>query len=228
MSNLFRRLKYYGIGFGLGLIIVFFFFGNRGCNWGPESRVKTAIKERVLVVNQANELELQKKGVSSDELRQLIEDSDIDFSASKKEEELKVYYFQNEKFDFLVSLPYESYISEISLLETDAFQFNTSTTGSGTFLHFPKDQDLFYVPENPLLTCQMNEMGFKDNNALFEAIKSNGMLDYSGSNFKIRPKAEHLIRFKDKKNRNVAAKTIWMKEKIEVVSFTFDTIIPCK
>ncbi|MFM7301025.1 MAG: hypothetical protein ACKO1R_07790 [Crocinitomicaceae bacterium] len=228
MNNLIRRLKYSGIGFALGLIIVFFFFGNRGCNWGPESRVKTAIKDRVLVVNQANELELQKKGVSIDELRQLIEDSDIDFSASKKEEALKVYYFENEKFDFVVSLPYESYIAEISLLDADAQQFKTSSKGNGKILHFPKDQDLFYVPENSLLTCQMNEMGFKDNNALFEAIKTNGVIDFSSSNFNIRPKAEHLIRFKDKKNRNVAAKTIWMKEKIEVVSFTFDTIIPCK
>jgi hypothetical protein len=228
MNNFTKRLKYYGIGFGFGLIIVFFFFGNRGCNWGPEGRVKTSISERVLIINEENAIELNRRGISTNDLRELIEKADIDFSLSKKEEALKAYLFTSNDTKFIVSLPYESYVAEISFLSTDALQFNTSTKGQGKFLLFPKETDLIYVPDTELLKCQMKEMGFKDNNSLFEAIKKNGSIDFALSNFEIRPKAEHCIRFKDKKNRNVKAKTIWMKEKIEVVSFQYDTLIPCK
>ena len=228
MNNFTRRLKYYGIGFGIGLIMVFFFFGNRGCNWGPENRVKSSIRERVLVVNSENLTELKKKGISTQDLQKIIEESDIDFGLSKKEESLKVYLFTNEKFKFIVSLPYESFIAEVSLLNIDALNFTTSKKGKGKFLSFPKEKDIMYVNEGELLTCQMREMGIKDNNMLFEIIKKTGELDFSASNFESRPKAEHIIRFTDNKKRKVAVKTIWMKEKIEVISFNFDTLIPCK
>ncbi|MBM3417824.1 MAG: hypothetical protein FJY17_02745 [Bacteroidetes bacterium] len=228
MSNFIRRLKYYGIGFGLGVIIVFFFFGSRGCNWGPTARVKTSILERVLIVDSTNKVELKRRGVHPAELRKLIEDSDVDFSESKKEKALKVYSFHNDKFNFLVSMPYESFIAEVNILKQDAYQFTTSLKGKGFFMHFPKDKDFLFVPENELLRGQMKDMGFKDNNALFEAIKRKGFIDFSSSNFNVRPKSEHSIGFIDNKKRNIKAKAIWMKERIEVLSFTFDTISPRK
>lgn len=228
MSTLARRLKYYGIGFGIGLIIVFFFFGNRGCNWGPEARVKSIIADRVLIVNEADHSELKKKGITSEEMIKMIEDSDIDFGESKKDDDLKVYKFHHNESDYVVSLPYESYIAELSFLRKDAFNFHNSKQGKGKILHFPKDKDFIYVPDNDALNCQMKEMGFKDNNGLYEQIKSSGTIDFNKTNFDARPKATHVICFRDKKNRNVEATTIWMKEKIEVVSFVIDSIVPCK
>ena len=228
MSTFVRRLKYYGFGFGLGVVIVFFFFGNRSCNWGPEARVKAAIMDRVLVADSVNKAELLRRGISTSELKKLIEEAEIDFSQSKKEESIKVYYMQSGKFAFLISMPYESFIAEVNLIEQDAHSYSTNSKGIGSFLYFPKEQDFIYVPENELLESQMKEMGFKDNNALLHAIKTNGFIDFSRSNFNIRPKPEHSIRFIDEKNRKIEARAIWMKERMEVISFTFDSILPRK
>ena len=54
MTNLYRRLLYYGIGFGIGLVCVFFFFNNRGCSWLPENRVKEMVTERLIYIADSN------------------------------------------------------------------------------------------------------------------------------------------------------------------------------
>ena len=44
-----RRLVYYLIGFGIGLIMVIFFFQNRGCSWLPENKVKETILRKIII-----------------------------------------------------------------------------------------------------------------------------------------------------------------------------------
>ena len=44
-----RRLFYYLIGVGIGLIFVFFVFGNRGCSWLPQNKVKETINHKILI-----------------------------------------------------------------------------------------------------------------------------------------------------------------------------------
>ena len=90
MENFFRRLKYYGIGFGIGLLFVIFFFKNKGCAWTPENRVKTAVFERLLVINDENKSELEKLNLSKKELIQILKNSDINFQKSKKHIVLKI------------------------------------------------------------------------------------------------------------------------------------------
>ena len=63
-SSFIRRLKYYGIGFGIGLIFVFIFFQNRGCSWLPGNRVKNTVLERVMVVNDETAKAFAKKGLT--------------------------------------------------------------------------------------------------------------------------------------------------------------------
>jgi hypothetical protein len=60
MESLWRRLKYYGIGFGIGLVFVIFFFQNRGCSWLPSNRVKNSILDRLVVASDET-LEILKK-----------------------------------------------------------------------------------------------------------------------------------------------------------------------
>jgi len=51
MNTFLRRLKYYGIGFGIGLLFVFFIFKQKGCSWTPGNRVKEAVLNRIIVAD---------------------------------------------------------------------------------------------------------------------------------------------------------------------------------
>ena len=122
MENFFRRLKYYGIGFGIGLLFVIFFFKNKGCAWTPENRVKTAIFERLLILNDENKSELEKLNLSEKELIQILRKSDINFQKSKKTDRFKVYHFDcktksGKDFIALLTLGKESFLSEVLLKE---------------------------------------------------------------------------------------------------------------
>ena len=46
-----KRLKYYLIGFGLGLFLVFFLFKDRSWSWLPENRVLDFISSHPILVN---------------------------------------------------------------------------------------------------------------------------------------------------------------------------------
>lgn len=94
-----RRLKYYGIGFGIGMIFVFFFFQNRGCSWLPENRVKNSILDRLVVVSESNAELMKAEGIDDDFIVGLLNDGDVDFSASQKREESKVYVIEKRGSD---------------------------------------------------------------------------------------------------------------------------------
>ena len=52
MTTFWKRLRYYGIGFGIGCIFVFFFFQNRACTWLPDNRIKNSILDRTIVIQE--------------------------------------------------------------------------------------------------------------------------------------------------------------------------------
>ena len=64
MKSWIKRLKFYGIGFGIGLFFVAFFFQNRGCSWLPSNRVKNAILDRLIVVSDETESTMKLKDLT--------------------------------------------------------------------------------------------------------------------------------------------------------------------
>ena len=96
MDSIFRRLKYYGIGFGVGLVFVVFFFQNRGCSWLPGNRVKNSILERVLVLPETEALQMKKFGLTKTDLTLILNDGEVLFEESKKEGNPKVYVVEKE------------------------------------------------------------------------------------------------------------------------------------
>ena len=88
--NFFKRFLYYLSGFGLGLILVFFFFKNRGCSWLPDNRVKNIISERVLICDSLTLIKLKEMNIDAD-LISAIDKADINYSKSKKKGSPKVY-----------------------------------------------------------------------------------------------------------------------------------------
>jgi hypothetical protein len=75
---------YYGVGFGIGLIGVFFFFNNRGCSWLPGNRVKEMVAERIIYISDANLQILKNLNISEGEIGTYIQDAEIIFQKVKK------------------------------------------------------------------------------------------------------------------------------------------------
>ena len=98
MEKFRTRLKYYLLGLGIGLIFMFMIFGNRGCEWLPENRVKNMIAEKEIFIGDSIQALMTCKGVTnSDIYRYLNEDGDVEFSQSKTDTDPKEYLITGEK-----------------------------------------------------------------------------------------------------------------------------------
>ena len=133
MNTIWRRLKYYGIGFGLGLIFLIFFFQNRGCTWLPSNRVKNTILDRVIVVSGKTKQDMEGLNLSSEDIIQVLNDGDVEFKKSDKNSDDKVYLIEKEGRSYLFTLPKESYIAELFIWK-DAFNVKTSEVGRGKII----------------------------------------------------------------------------------------------
>lgn len=224
-SSFIRRLKFYGIGFGLGLIFVIFFFQNRGCSWLPGNRVKNMVLERVMVVNDETAEAFAKKGLTKNDAIAALNDGSVLFGDSDKQNESKVYAVEHEGNTFLFTLPHESFISEVKL-GGKAKKTKTSTEGIGTIWRFPADKNLVYLDSSEVLQCQMDQLKLEDAKAVFGKIKKSGKINFERTKLDARPKPEQYIVFYQDSLR-VEAKTIWYKDKLEILSFDFPSAVKC-
>lgn len=225
MSTFLKRLKYYGIGFCMGLVIVFFFFQNRGCSWLPENRVKNSVLDRVVILSDSEEKLLKQRGFNSYALLELLKDGDVDFSKSKREGDLKAYYISDGKMSAFFTLPAESFVSEIQLSPKSARHVKTSASGFGRILRTPNDENLIYVDTLPKLACQQAEIGLIDQKKMWKLVKKTGKIDFAKSHLSAKPKAEHYLWFTDPKGRKTGIFATWYKNKINVqrIDLSFET-----
>lgn len=217
MESLVRRLKYYGIGFAIGLIFVFFFFRNRGCSWLPENRVKNAILDRLVVVSDSTSEMFKKIGLTDDDIIQVLNDGDVVFDESLKDGDSKVYLLEKEGRKYCFTLPYESFLTEV-FLSDKASEVATSTMGEGRILRFPLDSNLVFVDSSKVLGCIQDELGLINPRDILKELKKSGKIVFSKTNLEARPKPEHYLKF-TRDTVTVGAKAIWYKNKIDINSF---------
>lgn len=233
MESFWRRLKYYGIGFTIGLIFVIFFFQNRGCSWLPGNRVKNSFLDRLIVLPEDQQEKLISLGLTNSDIINVLNDGDVDFGSSVKDGDLKVYTIEKE-FDkkgnlrFFFTLPKESFISEVHLTESKASQVKNTEIGTGKILHFPKDDNLIYVDSSDRVVCQQSELGLINPIDILKLMKKSAKVDFSKTKYKSRPKAEQYLTFKDKKGREIGINAVWYKNKINITSFDIDFETKCK
>jgi hypothetical protein len=232
MESFLRRLKYYGIGFSIGLVFVFIFFQNRGCSWLPSNRVKNAFLDRVVVISEDQYKIFKDKGISEDDITQVLNDGSVDFSQSDTEGDLKVYKLSKELdgkgvVDFYFSLPNESFVSEVFLSSKNVNDVKNSTKGFGHIIHYPNDEHMLFLDSSTIINCKLKELGFKDADALFKVVKKQGMLDFSKTNFVEKPKAIQYISIFENQKQKFGLKTIWYKNKINVVAIDTDSTSQC-
>ncbi len=228
MKTFLDRLKIYAIGFGIGMIFVFFFFQNRGCSWLPDNRVKNSILDRVVVVQSDVDKQLIQKGISHADIINLLNDGDVDFSKSKKDGASKIYLVSKDNIKLYFTLPNESFISEVRLANVSVKSIKNSSKGNGRLIHFPKDDELVFADTTQLVSCQQQAFGMIENRKILKSLKKNGVIDFEKSDLNVKPKAIQYLFFNDVKGRKIGATAVWYKNKISIDHFDLPFETDCQ
>ena len=99
MSDMKKRFTYYGLGFAMGLLIVFFFLGGKkaSCNWLPNDRILNIIRQKKILYSEEVTRQLSQSSADSLDIRNILESGDVDFSKSRvKNEPCRLYWIQGE------------------------------------------------------------------------------------------------------------------------------------
>lgn len=231
MKNFLRRLKFYGIGFLIGLLFVFVFFQNRGCTWLPSNRVKNTIIGRVIVVNEADHARLKKLGISDNEIIHFLNDGDVAFGDSKKQGNPKVYSISREingkEVELWFTLPKDAYVAEVRFPKGSIYSVKNSTTGSGRMISFPKVESLVYLDSNRRLSCQQEKLGLIAPATVVKRMKKTGYIDFSKTDWKASPHPIQYIWFTTRKGVKVQTATHWYQEHIQIEELETEKPLDC-
>lgn len=234
MTSFWKRLKYYLIGFSLGLIFVVFFFQNRGCSWLPGNRVKNTLLDKVLVLQEDQQEIMAQHGLNNEDIAQFLNLGDVEFDMSLKDNNVypKVFVLSrlvNETEHYLAFSIYEdSYISLIHYLEKDQVPVrHTQPEGMGTFIRIPRDSGLVFIDKTPFIKCKSSLLETTDGLEIAKKLKTTGEINFDKSNLML-PKAEHYIFYKENDSTTIEAKTIWFESRITFKDFYWDTKLDCE
>jgi hypothetical protein len=226
--KLLQRLKYYGIGFGIGLVMVFVFFGGRGCSWTPENRVKADLNNHVIVISQEDLDWIKQQGLTPKDYLKLLDNGDINFGESVKRENPKFYLFtgetENEKS---ITAQYElrdhdAYVSLLRPLTKEKIT-DKKMPEFGHIIQLPADSNIIVF--NDLAKCQANYLNITPKQVI-DALRKNGEVNYSLTNLKEVIKPVYCFEFSINK-KSYAGLAKWYKDKILFTRFRDADSVDC-
>ena len=85
MDDMKTRFTLYGIGFAIGIVLVFFFLGGKkaSCNWLPNDRILNIISQKKITLSEDVHNELTSTETDSLDIMQILKRGEIDFSKSQ-------------------------------------------------------------------------------------------------------------------------------------------------
>ena len=90
-----KRFLYYLYGFGIGIIITFFMFRNRGCEWTPGNRVLVQLSNSQLLISDSVRCVLKSNGMDENSIYEILKNGKVDFSDSETQANPKKYAIEN-------------------------------------------------------------------------------------------------------------------------------------
>lgn len=92
-----KRLRTYLIGVGLGLLIVYFIFGDRDLNsWTPQSRILTAIDSSELSISERAKCQLACLKMQDEDWKKVQQEAKVNFSESNtKKKPCPIYQLES-------------------------------------------------------------------------------------------------------------------------------------
>jgi hypothetical protein len=225
MDNFWRRLKYYGIGFGIGLIFVIVLFRQKGCSWTPGNRVKSAILERIVFVDSTDIDFLNKHRLKAKDLQKYLENATVSFTESKRHGNEKIYHFNGnlgklKSFNCLIAYREKSVVVDADLNHQDPKKYQRLSGKAKPFLF--KNKNWF---SGKLALMDIPGMRSNDAPEKFTAMfLKNGTLDASRTTFDTNTPFTYLTwrTQNNQKAKNYLLKTKWYQEKIEIIDVTLN------
>lgn len=101
-----KRLQFYGIGLGIGLVLTYMLMKNKSCDWTPGNRVVDLIKEAKISINDFRACQLECNGITKQDVFTLLNEGSVIFSESKVHGDVKEYVLKkdNNKVSFLLNV----------------------------------------------------------------------------------------------------------------------------
>ena len=166
MDKFKNRIKYYLVGFIIGIIAVASFFGQRGCTWLPGNRVKSVIAENSIVVGDSILEVLLCLADDSQPIFDLLNtNGDVDFGNSETHLEEKIYKIDgpDDLSVYFKLFESDNYASYSEIIEIQSPKINCSVTVSNAIkrpLTLPRKL-IFQIIEShsftyyPIIDCQL-------------------------------------------------------------------------
>ncbi len=155
-----HRLKYFLVGFGIGLIAVFFFFKDRGWDWLPGNRVTKFILTNPMEIDEDFLLVLNENKIKTDLLFNTIEKGSVLFSESETKERVKNYKIELDTFKLTILVSFEDSLSTIINLNNLKNKQNQKIVSTP---FYPSDSLFFSkilkkeIKANDLFLCQLKK-----------------------------------------------------------------------
>lgn len=203
MDKLKNRIRYFAIGLIFGTILVYFMFGNRGCAWLPENRVKNMIGEKEIIVGDSILDMMACWGITNDDIYALLKDGgEVEFSKSITDEVPKIYYIESEKDEKLYWAKFALY-EERELAEIVAVFYDNGAPCTSTFsneytstLPLPHKDVIAILESNEFrilddAVCEMNFYKIAEKDLL--AFHKTATIDIKKSNPRKTPNPEYVM-----------------------------------
>jgi hypothetical protein len=201
------RLKYYLVGFGIGIIACLLIFKGRGCEWLPNERVLNSIRTSNIYFTAQDSCIMVSNGITKKDVFLLLANGDVNFKASStnakianyklnnfnKESEQKVYVIEHN--DLKISFDLYERDSVVFISKFNDLEISKNCSEESDFakaMYLPNDMTLEKLSSNTLrfekvFRCEMDcyEITERDIDALF----ANGkvLFDHSYPNKKPNP-----------------------------------------
>ena len=227
MTNLYRRILYYGVGFCIGLICVFFFFDNRGCSWLPENRVKEMFSERLVYISESNLKTIANLGIKEKDLSSFLLNAEVLFSKSEKTSNPQIYHIEGpiesqDNFVCQIILHRDALTCELVPNQFSAKNTKPTTKGFGKPIHFPSKKNLFYSDSSAHTICQRKALAIQEDSTLRALFLKNGRIDISKTDLKKTPKPSYAMVFRTDQGDEVTFFSTYFKKKVRIYKFEFD------
>jgi len=123
MEDMKTRFTLYGIGFAIGILIVFFFLGgkNASCNWLPNDRILNIISQKKITFSEDVKGKLKSMETDSLAIMQILDRGDIDFSKSQvKNEPCRNYWIEGsvDQKNLVITVELCDSVAVVKTLET--------------------------------------------------------------------------------------------------------------
>ena len=118
--TIWRRIRLYILGLGIGSLMVLFLFGDRGCGgWLPGNRVKTSIMESLFETSDYTDCKLTCNEFTKEKIQDIIVKGTVLFNESKTKSDPREYTLQYEDNFLMFAVPTDS---EAPVYILDEFQ----------------------------------------------------------------------------------------------------------